>query len=424
MNERTDRHTLTPLLKTLFVGLAAAFSLLMVVYMLPTEPMQQNASESIELYEYEEARPEWAHGIVSSRLDNWTDAIMIEEAIWNNPEDSLVDKVMLNPFFGVGYQDTPVKALIAYLNRTDENLVNKTTYPSYWHGYLLALKPLLLLFNIQEIRMINMMAQLLLACIVMVLMEKQLGWKWLIPFGVSYIILNPVSLIMSFQYSDIYYITVISLIILLRRKEKPSITWLCCYFMAIGMATCYFDFLTYPVVSMGIPLGMYILLYHDSAKETVKKMVLFSILWCVGYAGFFALKWALAFLLTGENVLADGAGEVAMRFSGTIGSGRVATTPWNAVKYNLANVATKPNYVLVIVFAAFCLVRLLVKHDRFQVNKDVVIPLLFLSFYAFIWYVAIRNHSIIHASMTYRDLAVTAFALPAIIISCLETEER
>lgn len=61
-----------------------------------------------------------------------------------------------------------------------------------------------------------------------------------------------------------------------------------------------------------------------------------------------------------------------------------------------------------------------VKHDGFVFSKDIVLPLLFLSLYAFIWYVTIRNHSIIHASMTYRNLAVTAFGLPAAMISCLK----
>lgn len=419
-NGSSVKYTLLQLLKTLLIGLIAAVGLLAVVYALPTEPMKNHAAESMALYEYEEERPEWAHGIVSSRLDNWTDSIMISEAVWNDPEDSLVEKVMLNPFFGVAYQETPVKALQAYLNGVDEIWVNKSAYPRYWHGYLVILKPLLMLFNIQEIRMINMMVQLTLAAVVMILIDKRLGWKWLLPFGISYIVLNPVSLIMSFQYSDIYYITVIFLIVLLRKKEKPSMTWLCCYFMAVGMETCCFDFLTYPVVSMGMPLGLYILLYHDSAKETVLKMILFSFLWCIGYAGFFVLKWALAFFLTGENVLADGAGEVALRFSGTIGSGHVETTPWNAVKYNLANVATKPTYLMIAVFIVFYLVRLFVKHDGFVFSKDIVLPLLFLSLYAFIWYVTIRNHSIIHASMTYRNLAVTAFGLPAAMISCLK----
>lgn len=60
------------------------------------------------------------------------------------------------------YEDTSmVQALNDYANdvAVKEPIRYEMTYPRYWHGYLVVLKPLLLFFNVSEIRLLNLLVQ-------------------------------------------------------------------------------------------------------------------------------------------------------------------------------------------------------------------------------------------------------------------------
>ena len=44
-------------------------------------------------------------------------------------------------------------------------------------------------------------------------------------------------------------------------------------------------------------------MYKDQNFKKIKKAVLLSVAWTIGYIGFWAAKWALAYMLTGENII-------------------------------------------------------------------------------------------------------------------------
>ena len=55
-------------------------------------------------------------------------------------------------------------------------------------------------------------------------------------------------------------------------------------FLALGIATSYFDFLTYPFVTLGVPLAL--MLVYNSKLRFPKQLfytIQYSVLWCVGY---------------------------------------------------------------------------------------------------------------------------------------------
>ena len=45
------------------------------------------------------------------------------------------------------------------------------------------------------------------------------------------------------------------------------------------------------------------------------------------------------------------------------------------------------------------------------IEMNVIIPVAVISLYPFIWYAGVKDHSYIHAAMTYRDMGVTAFGV-------------
>ena len=66
------------------------------------------------------------------------------------------------------------------------------------------------------------------------------------------------------------------------------------FFLIVGILTSYFDFLTYPVVTLGIPLCCYFLLESDRLWNNIKRLTGFSVSWAIGYAGMCAAKWVIA----------------------------------------------------------------------------------------------------------------------------------
>lgn len=76
---------------------------------------------------------------------------------------------------------------------------------------------------------------------------------------------------------------------------------MCYVFLIIGMATSYVDFLTYPFVSLGIPLVIWLILDNEEKViQKLGKMVWNSGFWCAGYAGMWAGKWILGSILLPE----------------------------------------------------------------------------------------------------------------------------
>ena len=66
------------------------------------------------------------------------------------------------------------------------------------------------------------------------------------------------------------------------------------------------------------------------------------------------------------------------------------------------------------------LFRVIWQNAQNYVNPMGKLLVLLLALYPFVWYMALRNHSMIHAYMTHRNLAVTVMAVCCAVSLCLE----
>lgn len=66
----------------LFIG----YALLLLVFLLPVIPMKNNLKEDITLFENEGYYNQMIEGYKSTQLDNYTDIIMLMNAIYDGPE--------------------------------------------------------------------------------------------------------------------------------------------------------------------------------------------------------------------------------------------------------------------------------------------------------------------------------------------------
>ena len=153
-------------LKTVFhvlLGVLLGTFLLILVYKIPTDRIQENVRKSaLEIIQKEGLVPEITH-IATSYLDNWTDSIMLGEAAHPNNNTPAFDAMQAAHYESDEYPD---QSLVNWA--TNGTYLRDRTYARYWHGYLIWLKPLLTVMDFGRIRILNGICQTLMTALVCV----------------------------------------------------------------------------------------------------------------------------------------------------------------------------------------------------------------------------------------------------------------
>lgn len=232
----------------LIVGILAGFLALCLVHLLPVERMHQNVLEAKDAIN---AHAQTIPGYVSTSIDNYTDSIMLNEAIC--PVDvPLIEKVIYNYQVNYFRQYDQQENLLRYLN--GEEGYGYQGYTHYWGGHQVVLKLLLLVFDYADILMINLMLQTILAVFIVVGLYRTQKDYVILPFLVAVLTIMPMTIGVCLQFCDIYYILLIGSAYIVWKKDKIKTGKMYLVFLILGMCTSYFDFLTYPLLSLGIPL--------------------------------------------------------------------------------------------------------------------------------------------------------------------------
>lgn len=388
------------------IAIAVAGAMMILVYMIPTERMFNNARKSVGIFENEGASAQMIHGYKATALDNYTDAWMFRIAVYDGDE-SAVDKAFHNYFYygDKAYPDM-CQSTIAYLK--DKNQAkNRADYARYWHGYQLILKPLLLIFDYGDIRQILRICTLFAVLYLAVLLER-VGLKdAVVLFGGMLILLEFGTIGMSMQYTWVFLIAVAFSILILRKYKvfgENTCNWM---FLIIGCMTSFFDFLTYPLFTMALPLLILCMCYGLQERKPVwsflRYISLAAIHWGIGYAGMWSGKWICLNLFWGDGALQDGFNSILFR------SGRQNTeyTFVGAVMENISMLLKWPYFMCVLFMLGMILFG--VKQKQ-QLRVELLIAYCGIAALPFAWYFISLNHSYIHAIMTYRELSIAAFA--------------
>mgnify|MGYP000210338693 FL=1 len=386
---------------------------LTLVYLLPTERMEQNVRSSMEVFYTESVYPQQVPGYKATQLDNETDAIMLLGAIYDGGGYSAIKQAMRAARVDISDIPSKCNVLIKYAweNQTPDSV---SEYTRYWHGYMLWLKPLLLLFDYADIRMLNMMVQtLLLFWLIRELTEKK-QQKLVVPLAFAVMVINPVAAAMSMQFSSIYDIVLLSMILILRYHEKWETEGKYPYFFLIlGMTTVFFDFLTYPMAALGIPLILVLIMKKQGLKQGIYDAVGYSLCFAAGYAGMWAGKWIMASLILGENVLAEAMGQAGVHSGAAVVDGQELShlgVIWRNVR-----VLIKWPYVLAMAGMFFVYIFRIFKNKAAAFRKETVIPIGLVCLIPFGWIWITSSHAAWCYWYTYRGISVAVFGVFSIL---------
>lgn len=293
-------------------------------------------------------------------------------------------------------------------------------YARYWHGYILFLKPLLVFFNLEGIRIINMIVFYSLLGVLFVKLKERTGTYFysltvLISFVLTYIYIIPICM----QYFNIFINAMISSIIILQWKDIHTNKNRYLFFFIIGCLTSFFDFLTVPVLTIGLPLFIYYIVDPRKDYNRLLEMLLLSVSWLSGYGGFWAIKWIVSSIVLQKNILLDGLNSMNFRINGSEMEG---FSRYNTLKNQiLFFFKTKRNFL--IFSGAYFIGLLKISFKNWNLNNR-MIPFVLLSMYPIVWYLVIAGHSYVHSYMTYRGMILYFISGTTIVYEAFFTKKK
>lgn len=409
------------ILKTLiilFSSIVIGFLLLVLVYLLPVKSMKENVKESIPIFQQQGVYYNVITQNYATQLDNFTDSLMLQHAIYNGDEGVLNKTINVYRYVPEEYVP-PFKSLINTID-VEEELLSKVGYDRYWHGYLIFLKPLLMVFNYSKIKLINVLLQTILISYIIYSFVRKKQIKSLIAYILSLVCIYPMVISLSLQFSTMFYIFNFGVLFVLNKNN-----WLnrnnnyLYFFLTLGIVTSYIDFLTYPLLSLGIPLSLYLLFnYQKSFFKNLKIIMLSGIFWSLGYIGMLVSKWCVGSVLLGKNLIGSALNQVLFRTSSSSFVSR-----FNTIKVNFAYFKFLFDMCLILLII-YIIIKLLKREIRFE-TKNIIkyFPILLLGIMPLVWYIVTSNHALTHAWFTYRNLFIFSFSLFSYILLLFEDKK-
>lgn len=402
----------------LLAAALAATLLLCLVYAIPAEKIRPNvAKSSLNLLEEGEVRA-WNKTLPGSKTDNFSGSIMLNIAALPRQKSVLYDSLE-NAWATYRMNSKPADLYMAVSSSAPAPEISG--YPRYWHGYLVALKPLLIFFDIAGIRLLNAIFETLLLLAAAFLIKKRLNAKFMLAFLTAVFYLNPVTVGHTLQYAGVYNAMLVSVlaVLCLGQKIPPAVI-----FLWTGIATSFLDLLSAPLLTLGFPLILWINLQKAPPRAGAPAAVGATISWYIGYAGMWAAKWLAATLVLGKNVLSDGIRSALYRAFGN-GYRETGMTDWSAaaaIRNNFKELCTDETVFLPLLLY-FLFITVSWFFSRYAFKKDYRAALtLLIALYPFVWYAIVINHSVIHTLMTYRILAISIFAITAAVAASVKAQ--
>ena len=268
-------------------------------------------------------------------------------------------------------------------------------------GYLIFLRPLLLIFSVTGIRILLTIILGVLLIIVFNLIYKKINLGVALSILIGFLSVDYFIIGVSLQYSPIFIVTGIAIVVILLLHDKiKDIGYI---FFLIGIFTTVFDLLTVPLLSLIIPLMVYLLIImknnNMTHKEVCTTILKLTVNWCIGYVLFWALKWIVADLVCNTNILKVALEKISQRTSQ--GNYDFIWTLQDNIQYvKFAIAITEIMACVGVELAAF-------KKPKELMN---ILPFVVIGMSPFVWMFFIRNHSYIHSFFVYRILAIKIIA--------------
>ena len=359
---------------------------------------------------------------------NYTNALMLNTAYSIDTNKPLESFLLARENYIVGETKTVNKdetlyglSEYPYRNQTEEyynithNLadIEAFEYARYWHGYLVILRPMLILFSYDMIEKLSITFFIILLGICTYLISKKINKVSAILFLLSFIIMNLFYISGSINEITCFIIMLCANIYILINYSKIKKASL--VFFIIGSITSFLDLLTNPLITIAIPLCIYMLLKEKEKKWNLKERIIeylkILIAWLMGYGLTWFSKWLLVDIMYNRNLIEVALKQMIYRMQGKeceqiISYGFV-------ISNNMRFLGKQVLYMTVIISIIIMLIGIIKNKGKLIINQTNITQLLMylaISLLPFIWYFVLKNHSAVHARFTHRLFIISIFA--------------
>ena len=409
-----------------FIILIISFNLLLLLGSLfPSSLIEENVKESSKTLLAEGNLPYFKLN-PNITNNNYTDSIMINACYSIDNTDPFFSYMSVRKNYKSGLttkqlEDTKGE-LVSFASRNgaydpvweldnflDEKIDTSIEYARYWHGYLPFLRVLLIFFNIIQIRNLLFGIFLGLFIILTILLKKKLGNIISIIFASSLIAYEYFFVSYSLESAPIFLVMIISCIVLLLFIDKIKNIYL--PFFIIACISNFVDFLTVPLITLGMPLYIYILYKQKNEnlglKEAMKIVILSCISWGCGYAFTWISKWIIYDLLYNKNLIVSAISQVLYRttsindLAGIDILSILKIFSCNCLIYGMAIV-----WIIIVILLLFSIKYKASFTSSYLSYFKEVVPILSISFLPIFWYIVLANHTVLHPHFVYRHMLV------------------
>ena len=384
----------------LFLALLASYLFFaFLAALVPTTPVRERIAFTLESGDLVRDYPQ--EGVLDDRcrMDNFTDALILSQAYYID-NDNYGRSMLLVPYASA--EPGNVNVITENLRRLvkGESGVVEKNYPRYWHGSAFLMRFLLQFSDYLHLRLFFYVLSSLLLFVVLIRMVRKISVYASLACLLSLLVVNVFVAQFSIQFMPVLLITLsATALVCSQRVDKPIL------FFVVGSLTAFFDLLTTPLLTVGIPLAiMLVALYKEQPNfgwlSGFVLMLKTGLAWFMGFALTWFSKWVIATLFTDENVILDGFNAFLYRSGGI-------------EDFTRADAVSSNFYMLPLTFLAV-LLSVLVVMALVRFNKSgwkVSVLLLILAPMPYLWYLLAANHSYLHWWFTYRLQAVTVLSL-------------
>ena len=412
------------------VTVTVLYSSLVITAKIPRKAIENKINESVQFYKKVRGIHRYKFGRTDTYIHYYADTRKVN-VLYSMDTKNTFKSVLWSKYYMKTHTDTTYD----FIDLVENNRKPNDNYLRYWNGCLIFLRPLLTMFNIEQIYTINK-AILLILAIVLLIMLFMRSKKLSIVYLLSLILTTSWYASYCIEYSVLFYVMFISSIIALiidnpKKDIKKIDQRLFILFFMTGIVTTFFDFLTTELLTIFIPLIFILVIRKEekrlgSLKETIIFVIKTGLLWFIGYGLMWLAKWVLASLVLHINAFNYVKDNFALRFSGLQGASSQKVLHLGALERNIFalpfiyyikyNINDWKTWYIIIMFLALIIIFTDWKNLK---NKKFLIILWLFALTPYARYLILANHSYRHVMFTFRDQIITLVVFLYSVVDCL-----
>ena len=388
--------TVLPYCKAFVLLIAAYFVFAVLSCLLPDKSIKANIEKSISVLSEEGAYPKTILKMDQCRMDNFTDALIMNQIYNINRRRPVHAAMKVVRSDEVGRDWDQIGLLHRKVKGED---LEEADYPRYWHGSTFLYRFFFMTMDLNLLRWWLFAISTLLMVALFCVFYRESGLLKTLALALGFVVTCGFMAQFSLQFFPILALSAITCLLVMKRDPSKGFGTL---FFIVGSLTCYFDLLTTPLLTLGIPLAVMLSLKRNEGfllKDNLWEVCRLALLWGIGFALTFVTKWALATLFLDQNTFVDAFNVGLYRL------GAEEFTRWDAVARNF----NMMNLPMICIAALLFLVINVVRRRKLSWKKAVVFLLVGLMPY--VWYFLLSNHSYLHWWFTYRLQAISVISL-------------